>query len=391
MWVQDKSGQIIWTNDTYRRFAGIAGAASDTSFYYSIHIHPEDRDLFLMAIIESTRVGGWTELQARIAGWPTGYQRFHIQLCHYTEAVEGTARWLALARDVRPGQQKTEGRPVQGDDKYALALKAAGMTIWEWEWITNEIVLQDWGQLFPGTAAGPSRMTLDGFLNYLQEEDAARLRKEMDRALTRQDGFWIELRLALPGKAERWVHLSAAAKSQRDKAGQGIIGILYDSTQGRLHQRQMDEFIGIASHEIRTPVSSIMAYSQLLQEELTTGRPTENGMRIVDRLAYQADRLSGLIRQLLDTTRISEQQLVLQYSWFDWEAMIGHCIETVEPTETTRRIRFENGQAGRVYADEGRLQQACLNLITNALKFSGPDQPVVVKTSRAGARVGFSV
>ena len=128
-----------------------------------------------------------------------------------------------------------------------------------------------------------------------------------------------------------------------------------------------------------------------MQEELTTGRPTEYGVRIVDRLVYQADRLSDLIRQLLDTTRISEQHLVLQYSWFDWEAMIGHCIETVEPTETTRRIRFENGQAGRVYADEGRLQQACLNLITNALKFSGPDQPVVVKTSRAGAQVGFSV
>jgi signal transduction histidine kinase len=153
----------------------------------------------------------------------------------------------------------------------------------------------------------------------------------------------------------------------------------------------MDEFIGIASHEIRTPVSSIKAYSQLLQEELTTGQSTETGMHIVHRLVYQADRLSGLIRQLLDTTRISEHQLVLQHSWFDWETMVAHCIDTVEPIEGARRIRFENGNAGSVYADEGRMQQACVNLLNNALKFSAPDRPVVVRTSRAGAQVGFSV
>jgi len=344
-----------------------------------------------MAIIESTRVGGWTQLQARIAGWPTGYRLFDIQLCHYIEPEGDNARWLALARDAHPAKRPTYDPDISPDSKYTLALQAAGMTIWEWEMITNEIVLQDWGGLFPKAAEGPARMPLDGFLQYLHVEDAALLRRELDHALTQQKPVQVHLRLALPGKTERWIALSAAVESRPGKTGRSMIGILHDSTAERQQQRQMDEFIGIASHEIRTPVSSIKAYSQLLEEELSTGQSTETGVHIVHRLVYQADRLSGLIRQLLDTTRLSEHQLILQYNWFDWETMVAHCIETVEPTETARRIRFENGKAGSVYADESRLQQACLNLLVNALKFSHPDQPVVVKTSRAGTLVGFAV
>lgn len=351
-----------------------------------------------MAVIESTRVGGWTALTARIAGMPYGYRHFSIQLCHYTDPEDGSAWWLAMALEAPAVRRAPEERESRAEQPLRSAIQAAGMTVWEWDLLSNRILLYDWGHLFPvatglpgNSSTGlPTKLSFEGFLDYVHEADAVLLRQAIDRALNQMSGFQLELRLALPYPEERWVCLSAGVVNATGKSGTTITGILYDTSPGKIRRRQMDEWVGIASHEIRTPVSSIKAYSQLLQEELGAGHPTEVGVQIVDRLVYQADRLSGLIRQLLDTTRIGEKQLVLEYRWMDWESMVQKCIDTVEPVGMGR-IRFENGAAGRVYADPDRLQQACLNLMTNALKFSDADKPVIVRTSRAGAQVGFAV
>jgi signal transduction histidine kinase len=179
-----------------------------------------------------------------------------------------------------------------------------------------------------------------------------------------------------------------------------MIGIMYDITTRKLHERQKDEFIGIACHELRTPVTSIKAYGQLLQRQLAEhasaheheGRPSfEEEARIIERLVYQSDRLSQLVRRLLDTTRIAEHKLELDYGWFDWETLVEHCIDAVRAGDVISSITFENGRVGKVYADQERIQQVCLNLLSNALKFSGPGSPIIVRTWRENGRAGFSV
>ncbi|RYZ76442.1 MAG: hypothetical protein EOP06_31310, partial [Proteobacteria bacterium] len=74
--------------------------------------------------------------------------------------------------------------------------------------------------------------------------------------------------------------------------------------------RQRDEFIGIASHELKTPVTSMKAYAEIVQERLNKAESVDE-RDLLSKLNVQIDRLNALINVLLDTTKISEGQLEL--------------------------------------------------------------------------------
>jgi PAS domain S-box-containing protein len=343
-----------------------------------------------MAVIQSMQVGGWTELHARILDGDSVYHRFFIKLCHYIDPEEETARWLGLAIDADEVRRPDAREDPASEKRFRLALETAGMAVWDWNITTGEMVWNDWANLLPSASQRPEKLTPDYFFRLIHEDDRAGVRETMDQALSRMSVFHTEFRI-VRDDMERWVCASGCVTDRLNSNGLDLVGILYDITSIKRHERQKDEFIGIASHELRTPVTSIKAYGQLLQRQLSDSPSTEEEALIVDRLVYQADRLSQLVRQLLDTTRISEHQLVLDRTWFEWDALVQRCIEAVGAADSTHTIDFVKGATGKVYADQELIQQALLNLLSNAMKFSDAGMPIVTGTWRNGDSVGFSV
>jgi len=166
--------------------------------------------------------------------------------------------------------------------------------------------------------------------------------------------------------------------------------ILHEREQQlRLLIKQRDEFIGAASHELKTPVTSIKAYAQIVQMQLGEDQGTEKG-DLMARLNAQVDRLVTLINHMLDTTKISEGRLQLTIESVNINELLKERVEEIRHI-TTHQFDLQLASLPPVMADRERIGQVITNLLSNAIKYSPAGTTVTVFSSASPEGVRVSV
>src|SRR5699024_5066048 len=138
-----------------------------------------------------------------------------------------------------------------------------------------------------------------------------------------------------------------------------------DITEQKNIEEQKDDFIGIASHELKTPLTGIKAYSELLLEKLSD-EDQSSTFPLIHKLNNQVDRLHRLIYVLLDTTRISAGRSDVKYGPFDLNELIEKRVSEVRLTSPDYKFIIETGSIQTVSGDEECIGQVLTNLISNA-------------------------
>jgi PAS domain S-box-containing protein len=159
----------------------------------------------------------------------------------------------------------------------------------------------------------------------------------------------------------------------------GYVWFFKDITERKRLERQKDDFIGIASHELKTPVTSIKAYTQVLHNRLVK----EGNLRMAEHLAKvdgQLDKLNGLIGDLLDATKIDSGKLQLQLGYFDFNDLVNETVVELQRTSDKHDIKVILTNTKTVYADRDRVGQVIVNLLTNAIKYSPNSKKIIVRT-----------
>jgi len=155
--------------------------------------------------------------------------------------------------------------------------------------------------------------------------------------------------------------------------------------------RVKDEFLATLGHELRTPLNAIVGWSSLLLKGQLTGQAVQ---RAHEAIARNAESQRTLIEDVLDVSRIVGGRVRLETRLTDVTSAVNAAIESVRPYADERRITirtaFRDGPA-TVMGDPSRLQQVFLNLLTNAVKFTGTGGLVRVSTDRVGAEVTVQV
>lgn len=143
--------------------------------------------------------------------------------------------------------------------------------------------------------------------------------------------------------------------------------------------RRMDEFLSIAAHELRSPLTGIKGSTQLARRRLRSDQDTARIAELLERVEGQANRLSRLIDDLLDVSRIQSGHLDLRLGDADLAQMVRRGVEEQRVAWPTRDIELDVPECPiPVRADADRLAQVVGNYVTNALKYSPPDRPIAV-------------
>lgn len=136
-------------------------------------------------------------------------------------------------------------------------------------------------------------------------------------------------------------------------------------------ERKKDDFISIASHELKTPLTSVKGYIQLLERGLNKG-DIELVKSHLSKAQIQLEKLNGLIADLLDISKIESGKLKFNKQYFDIDPLLDNIIEITHQTKPDFKI-IKNGNTNvKIYGDEMRIEQVIVNFITNAIKYS-PD------------------
>ena len=141
-----------------------------------------------------------------------------------------------------------------------------------------------------------------------------------------------------------------------------------------------DEFLAIASHELRTPITSLSGFSQLVLNRLRRDGKIEPARleRALSEVDRQAHRLTELVEQLLDVSRLQSGRTVLRSRPVDLRSVVAEAITPYAQIHPSRTFKIEAPDPVLIHADPLRLEQVIVNLIANAVKFSPPDRPVEV-------------
>jgi len=199
-------------------------------------------------------------------------------------------------------------------------------------------------------------------------------------------------------KEGREINVSLAVSPVKDKSGK-IIGaskVARDITERTAVEQQIsnykDEFMAMASHELKTPLTVIKANLQILESVMRA----DDKICFVNNTLRQVDKLTELISNLFDVSKIQAGELELEPAIFDFSEFIEEVIDSVRQTSPSHKIILKTVDKKLIVkADRNRLEQVVINMVSNAIKYSPnakeitidvlpKDQEIVVKVSDVG-------
>jgi signal transduction histidine kinase len=165
------------------------------------------------------------------------------------------------------------------------------------------------------------------------------------------------------------------------------------SAELEVASRHKSEFLASMSHELRTPLNAVLGFSEVLLERMF-GELNERQEEYLRDIHGSGKHLLELLNEILDLSKVEAGRMELEYSTFPLRRPLENTASMLRERATAHGIglRVEVGPGvDQVYADELRLKQVVLNLMTNAVKFTGDGGSVVVRATRSGAEVQIAV
>lgn len=219
------------------------------------------------------------------------------------------------------------------------------------------------------------------------ELDIPKFRKLLQRVLKKGTSFDnFEIEYHVPKIGRRVLLLNARKFYRQINSTQTILLAIEDVTKVRNYDKQKDEFASIIMHELKTPVSTISGYLQLLQAHLSkrddkeTFSSNKKLLGYANSMSEQVHRLTSLINGLLNSSKIRAMGFDYTEGIFDINEVITETIEDIQKTTQTHKISYEGKTVRYVRGDKKRIAQVLINLLINAIRYSPNADKVIVRS-----------
>ncbi len=230
----------------------------------------------------------------------------------------------------------------------------------------------------------------EGWMQALHPDDREYTSTKFIQAMDQKSIFDAEFRIFHPDGSLHFCIASGRPQYTSDNSFSGYIGAFVDISEQKHLQQQKDDFIGIASHELKTPVTSIKAYTQVLEKMMHQhGLMKEAGM--MKRMDLQINRLTSLIGDLLDVTKINSGKLQFNDQVFDFIGLVKTLLEDLQVTSLKHRLVGQMPESCQVYGDKERIGQVITNLITNGIKYSPEGDQINIYVTLKNSEVHLCV
>jgi signal transduction histidine kinase len=142
--------------------------------------------------------------------------------------------------------------------------------------------------------------------------------------------------------------------------------------------RKRDDFFSVASHELKTPVTSLKAYTQLLLMDAAESGDVHTE-QILEKMHAQINKLTALITGLLDSSKVQTGQMAYDKQIFPMETLITETIDELKLQHSEHQLILKSNSNAEIFADRERIKQVLKNLLSNAVKYASKSKEIIVE------------
>jgi PAS domain S-box-containing protein len=245
-------------------------------------------------------------------------------------------------------------------------------------WMTNEVeenvfISDTW---LKWTGKNFDEVIHRGWVQSVLDEDKELLVTKFRKCFNQRKYFNAEFRFTNADGEIRWGLTEGYPFYDFNGAFSGYAGSVTDITEIKKLEQRKDDFIKMASHELKTPITSINGYVQLLlniyneSDERRLHLSKQTVKSSLTTISKQVAKLTRLVSELLDLSKIESGKLELHNTKFDLADVVEETVQDVRHTTAKHAIIVQNEFEGKIFADKDRIAQVLLNLLTNAIKYS---------------------
>lgn len=290
---------------------------------------------------------------------------------------------LNILEDIKKEKDKTE----EVSQRLELATKSAKIGVWEWDVVNNILTWDDQMYELYGINKKDFSGAYDAWQNGLHPDDRQAGDLAIKKALSGEKEFNIIFRVLWPNKDIRYIQ--AYAIIERDSAGKPLkmIGVNFDITHEQEVDRAKTEFVSLASHQLRTPLSSINWYTEMLLAG-DAGEINEEQKKYLTEVAVGNQRMVDLVDSLLNVSRLDLGTFIIEPEPIDVVDTSKSIIKELSPLIKEKKLKFKDKYSDipPFNADRKLFRMIFQNLISNAVKYtpSGKEIKVSVEVKNTG-------
>lgn len=226
----------------------------------------------------------------------------------------------------------------------------------------------------------------EGWITFIHPEDLDDCIKKWKHSLLTGELYEVEFRLHIEGEEYRW-HLARAVPLIRDGQIVKWYGTNTDIDSHKKADQKKDEFISIASHELKTPLTNIKAFIQLAEKSVGSPKVPD----FLKKAQHHVMNLERLISDLLDTSKINAGKMSYNFAELNFADVLKECITNFSQQSPSHKIILESNADVIYNGDKFRIEQVIDNFLSNAAKYSPEADKITVKSVIQDANIIVSV
>jgi PAS domain S-box-containing protein len=188
----------------------------------------------------------------------------------------------------------------------------------------------------------------------------------------------------------RWVRGIGTVQQDEQGINRYFTGVLHEITEQKEDEIRKNDFIGMVSHELKTPLTSLTAIVQVLNARFKESEDTFVPGAL-SKANLQVKRMSTMINGFLNISRLESGKILIEKSYFDIDQLLQEMIEETQVTVTTHHITLTGCGELEIYADRDKISSVISNLISNAVKYSPKGKLIQVKCEATAKETIISV
>ncbi|MBC7946366.1 MAG: PAS domain S-box protein [Chitinophagaceae bacterium] len=229
-----------------------------------------------------------------------------------------------------------------------------------------------------------------GWMSSMIEADREGVGRHFNICFEKREVFSAEFRYKRKDAEVRWVYSEGSPYYDIDGVFAGYAGSVVDITERKQDEIRKNEFLAVASHELKTPLTSVKAYAQLLASkyEKTQDAFLNNAVLKIDN---QVNKMTKLVGDFLNLAKIESDKFQLNTERFAIMELVKEISYDMQLVSGQHKIVVEQREEVEVVADREKIAQVITNLLNNAVKYSPEDKNILISVGRKNGQAKVSV